>query len=49
MNTRSVLIAAVCLVLSSPPTRAHERLQGPTEVLYWDKAQTYTGYTFRPQ
>ena len=46
MNTRSVLIATVCLVLSSLPTRAHERLQGPTEVLYWDKAQTYTGYTF---
>jgi sugar lactone lactonase YvrE/formylglycine-generating enzyme required for sulfatase activity len=25
---------------------AYERLQGPTEVLYWDKTQTYDGYTF---
>ena len=25
---------------------AYERLQGPTEVTYWDRAQTYNGYTF---
>ena len=25
---------------------AYERLQGPTELTYWDKTQTYDGYTF---
>ena len=26
--------------------RAYERLQGPTEVLFWNKAKTQDGYTF---
>ena len=27
-------------------SHAYERLQGPTELLYWDKTQTYDGCTF---
>ena len=47
MKTLSnIIIAALGLVLSSIPVHAYERLQGPTEVLYWDKTNTYSGYTF---
>ena len=38
--------AMLGLLLGSPSLRAYERLQGPTEVLYWDQAQTAPGYTF---
>ena len=40
------VLAAVGLVVSSITLHAYERLQGPTEVIYWDKTQTYNGYTF---
>ena len=47
MRTLSnLVIAAVGLVVSSITLHAYERLQGPTEVTYWDKTQTYNGYTF---
>ena len=42
----SIVTAALGLVLGSIPLRAYERLQGPTELLYWDKTNTYNGYTF---
>ncbi|MEI7851423.1 MAG: DUF1566 domain-containing protein [Kiritimatiellales bacterium] len=34
------------LAILSLTGRAYERLQGPTELTYWDKTQTYDGYTF---
>ena len=40
------IIAALGLVLSAASLHAYERLQGPTEVLYWDKTKTYAGFTF---
>ncbi len=40
------IIAALGLVLSAASLPAYERLQGPTEVLYWNKTNTYSGYTF---
>ena len=47
MKTPSIIfIAAAWLTISLTPLRAYERLQGPTEVLYWDKTQTYAGCTF---
>ena len=47
MKTLSYLVVAVVgMVVSSITLRAYERLQGPTEVTYWDKIQTYNGYTF---
>ena len=47
MKTISSLITtAIGLVLCSSSLPAYERLQGPTEVLYWNKASTYAGYTF---
>jgi hypothetical protein len=42
----SMVIVAAGLVVSSITLHAYERLQGPTEVIYWDKTQTYAGYTF---
>lgn len=33
------------LVLSTLAAAAYERLQGPTELLYWDKLKAYAGYT----
>ena len=41
----TVFLAALALLLTSSSLRAYERLQGPTEVLYWDKTKTYAGYT----
>lgn len=39
------LLAGAALLLSSPHARAYERLQGPTQLIYWNKAATYNGYT----
>ena len=41
-----MMITGLMTLLSAIPLRAYERLQGPTEVLYWDKAKTQDGYTF---
>ncbi|MCX6923996.1 MAG: hypothetical protein NT154_12425, partial [Verrucomicrobia bacterium] len=47
MKTLSgILTTAAGLVLCSSSLPAYERLQGPTEVLYWNKTNTYAGYTF---
>ena len=47
MKTLSItVIAAAALFLSSDPLPAYERLQGPTEALYWNKTNAYAGYTF---
>ena len=43
--TRTVL-AAIGLVFGTTSLQAYERLQGPTEVIYWDKAKAMAGYTF---
>jgi PKD repeat protein len=44
-HLRFILLAAFAL-FPSIPLQAYERLQGPTELLYWDKTNTYNGYTF---
>ena len=36
----------LCLGALGGVGHAYERLQGPTQLLYWDKTQTYSGYTF---
>jgi phosphodiesterase/alkaline phosphatase D-like protein len=47
MKTLFNSIAAMAgLILSAATLHAYERLQGPTEVLYWSRAKTYDGYTF---
>ena len=33
-------------LLSATSLHAFEALQGPTELLYWDAANSYTGYTW---
>ena len=43
-RARFTILAGLLLSLSS--LRAYERLQGPTEVLYWGKTNAYAGYTF---
>ena len=45
-NLSIAVLAAAALYLSSHSVRAYERLQGPTEVLYWNKTNAYAGYTF---
>lgn len=42
--TRLLIILAV--MLTGFTGYAYERLQGPTELNYWDKTQSYDGYTF---
>ncbi|MEI7902566.1 MAG: hypothetical protein WCK89_20140, partial [bacterium] len=39
------LIIFVLLAASTLPVSAYERMQGPTQVLYWDKTKTDDGYT----
>ena len=38
--------AISALILSAVSLLAYERLQGPTEVLYWNKTAAFAGYTF---
>ena len=40
------LLIILALAILSVTGRAYERLQGPTELLYWNKTQTDDGYTF---
>src|SRR5512137_268198 len=40
------VLAAAALFVSAGLLQAYERLQGPTEVLYWNKTNAYAGYTF---
>ena len=37
--------ALLLLILFAMPAYAYERLQGPTELLYHDKAKAFGGYT----
>jgi hypothetical protein len=37
---------AILALLGTTSLRAYEALQGPTELLYWDKGQAYAGYTW---
>ena len=37
--------ALLILVSLATSVFAYERLQGPTELLYWDKTNAYNGYT----
>ena len=39
-------VTILSLAILTTTGRAYERLQGPTELNYWDKTQTYNGYTF---
>jgi len=39
-------VAILTLMMMGLTGHAYERLQGPTQLLYWDKTQTYSGYTF---
>ena len=41
----STVLATVGLFLSSISLHAYERLQGPTQLNYWDKSKTCDGYT----
>lgn len=38
--------ALIILAMLAAPAIAYEALQGPTELLYWDKGKTCDGYTF---
>ena len=40
------IMIILALAISSSTSHSYERLQGPTQLLYWDKSQTYDGYTF---
>ena len=40
------LLTILCLAVICDASHAYERLQGPTELLYWDKTKTDDGYTF---
>ena len=40
------ILAFCAFVFLATATHAYEAFQGPTELLYWDKAQTADGYTF---
>ena len=41
----SAVLATVAILLTSTSLHAYERLQGPTQLNYWDKSKTYDGYT----
>jgi hypothetical protein len=38
--------ALLILISLATPALAYEALQGPTELLYWDKTNAYSGYTW---
>jgi hypothetical protein len=44
-TTRILLLFAVSLSLFVGAAHAYERLQGPTELLFWDKEKAFNGYT----
>ena len=46
MKMLSTPVIAAAIFLSAGSLQAYERLQGPTEVLYWNKTNAYAGYTF---
>ena len=39
-------LIALALMITGMPGLAYERLQGPTELSYWDRTQTCDGYNF---
>ena len=43
MNLHRLIIATISLLASH--ALAYESLQGPTELLYWDKEKAFNGYT----
>ena len=40
------IVIALAVMLTGMPGLAYERLQGPTELSYWDRSQTCDGYNF---
>ena len=44
-NTLKFAALGICLGLILGSASAYESLQGPTELLYWDKGKAYNGYT----
>lgn len=40
-----IMALATLFALRAAPARAYERLQGPTELLYWDSTNAFNGYT----
>ncbi|MCX7003201.1 MAG: aryl-sulfate sulfotransferase, partial [bacterium] len=43
---RHFVLSAALLFTCTSSLHAYERLQGPTDVVYWDKTKAQTGYTF---
>ena len=41
-----LILIAVAGLFRPTPLHAYERLQGPTEVIFWNKTNTFNGYTF---
>jgi hypothetical protein len=41
-----LILIAVAGLFRPAPLHAYERLQGPTEVIFWNKTNTFNGYTF---
>ena len=49
MNLKLIMkssLLLLALLLSVTSIFAYEALQGPTELLYWDKTNAYPGYTW---
>ncbi|MHC4800466.1 MAG: hypothetical protein ACYTF1_27835, partial [Planctomycetota bacterium] len=44
-ETLMVVALGIFLATLSSSAYAYETLQGPTELLYWDQAKAYNGYT----
>ena len=42
---RHTLGIALLVVSGVATLHAYERVQGPTQLIYWDSSQTYNGYT----
>ncbi|MCX7006207.1 MAG: aryl-sulfate sulfotransferase [Kiritimatiellaeota bacterium] len=45
MREMKLFLGLALLLMSGAITQAYERLQGPTQVIYWDRAKTADGYT----
>lgn len=45
MRNVIVMMALFCVLVSFTPAPAYEAFNGPTGVLYWEKAKAYDGYT----
>jgi hypothetical protein len=47
MKTKFLILQSVLVaVFAAGSVHAYEALQGPTELLYWDKTNAFSGYTW---